>query len=155
MYQTSESRRRIMRSVRNRDTAPELFVRSLVHRMGYRFTTCRQDLPGKPDIVFTRRRKVIFVHGCFWHRHDCGRGIRVPQNNHEFWSEKLATNARRDTAAQVQLRALGWEVAILWECQLRDEKRVKKELRVFLGPKCKRLEFPSGVRPILRMSMSA
>jgi DNA mismatch endonuclease Vsr len=122
-----------MRAIKSRDTAPELLVRSIAHRMGFRFRVCRKDLPGKPDIVFTRLQKVIFVHGCFWHGHDCGQGMRIPSQNRDYWNDKLTKNAKRDEAAQKALRELGWEVAVFWECDLKDEKRIAARLRAFLG----------------------
>lgn len=133
MPQSSEARSRIMRAIRSRDTAPELLVRRLAHRMGYRFRVCRRDLPGNPDIVFSRLRKVIFVHGCFWHSHDCGQGARIPAKNRVYWAEKLANTIKRDEAALVALAASGWEVAVFWECDLKDEESVKGMLRSFLG----------------------
>ena len=130
---TSEARSRIMRAVKSRDTLPELAVRSLVHRMGYRFRVCRRDLPGTPDIVFPRLRKVIFVHGCFWHGHNCGQGVRIPVQNRSYWSRKIARTAERDEAAEAALTALGWKVSVFWECELKNEKRVARRLRAFLG----------------------
>lgn len=140
MAQTSEARSRIMRAIRSRDTAPELLVRSLAHRLGFRFRVCRKDLPGNPDIVFARLRKVIFVHGCFWHGHDCGQGVRIPAQNRSYWNEKIVRNARRDETVQAALTALGWKVAVFWECGLKDEKTVVKRLREFLGQ-------PAGQHP--------
>ena len=122
-----------MRAVKSRDTLPELAVRSLVHRMGYRFRVCRRDLPGTPDIVFPRLRKVIFVHGCFWHGHNCGQGVRMPAQNRSYWSRKIARTAERDEAAEAALTALGWKVSVFWECELKNEKRVARRLRAFLG----------------------
>lgn len=133
MTETSEARRRIMRAVKSRDTVPELIVRSLAHRMGYRFRVCRRDLPGSPDVVFPRLRKVIFVHGCFWHGHDCGQGVRVPAHNRAYWEKKIARNKERDEAAHAALTALGWKVTVFWECELRNERRVVRELHTFLG----------------------
>jgi len=141
MAQTPEARSRIMRAIKSRDTKPELLVRSLAHRLGFRFRVCRKDLPGNPDIVFARLRKVIFVHGCFWHGHDCGKGVRIPAQNRSYWNEKIVRNARRDEAAQAALAALGWKVAVFWECGLKDEKMVVARLREFLGEQ-------SGQRPL-------
>ncbi|WP_183811690.1 very short patch repair endonuclease [Tunturibacter empetritectus] len=122
MAQTTEARSRIMRAIRSRDTRPELLVRSLAHQLGFRFRVCRKDLQGSPDIVFTRLRRVIFVHGCFWHGHDCGQGVRIPSQNSTYWNDKIVRNAKRDETAQAALAALGWEVAVFWECNLKDEK---------------------------------
>jgi len=138
MKPPSEARSRIMRAIKSRDTVPELIVRSMAHRMGYRFRVCRKDLPGCPDIVFLRLRKVIFVHGCFWHGHDCGRGVRVPERNRAYWRKKIARNAERDEAAKAALTQLGWEISVFWECELRNENRVASRLRAFLrgrGPR--------------------
>lgn len=137
----SEARSRIMRAVRSRDTTPELTVRSLAHRMGYRFRVCRKDLPGSPDLVFPRLHKIVFVHGCFWHGHDCGQGIRFPVQNRSYWKKKILRTKQRDTAAQMNLRALGWDVTILWECELTEQERVVRKLRSFLRKnpnKCRR-----------------
>jgi DNA mismatch endonuclease (patch repair protein) len=130
--ETSESRRRIMRAIKSRDTAPELFVRRLAHRMGYRFRLHRKDLPGTPDLVFPGMRKAIFVHGCFWHSHDCGEGARVPKQNRSYWKKKLARNTERDEAAHEALTALGWKVTVFWECELRNRERIERQLRNFL-----------------------
>jgi len=133
MKPPTEARRRIMRAVRSRDTRPELLVRSLAHRMGFRFRVCRKDLPGCPDLVFPRLRKVIFVHGCFWHGHDCGQGVRIPTRNRLYWKEKITRNQKRDKAAETALIALGWRYVVFWECELEDTKRTIKGLRTFLS----------------------
>jgi DNA mismatch endonuclease (patch repair protein) len=123
----------IMRQVRSQHTAPELLVRSIAHRLGYRFRLHRKDLPGAPDLVFPARRKIIFVHGCFWHGHPCRRGARLPKTNADYWREKIARNHKRDQQHRRHLRQLGWSVLILWECQLRDQERVALRLARFLG----------------------
>jgi DNA mismatch endonuclease (patch repair protein) len=128
---TKEQRRRNMARVKNKNTAPELKVRSLLHRLGYRFRLHRRDLPGSPDIVLPRHRKVIFVHGCFWHGHDCPRGGR-PASNRAFWDEKLDRNIARDRAAQQALADLGWSTLIMWECQTKDEGEMRAKLQAFL-----------------------
>jgi DNA mismatch endonuclease (patch repair protein) len=122
-----------MRAVKGKDTAPEMAVRRLAHRMGYRYSLHRSDLPGKPDLTFPARRKVIFVHGCFWHGHDCPRGGRLPKENAEYWRAKIGRNRSRDAASVSKLKADGWKVLIIWECQLRSEARVASRLRRFLG----------------------
>jgi DNA mismatch endonuclease (patch repair protein) len=132
MKETPELRSRIMRAVKSGDTAPELIVRSLAHRMGYRFRLHRKDLPGKPDLVFPKLRKAIFVHGCFWHGHDCARGARVPKNNREYWTKKIDRNQERDKAARQALAKSGWQVAVFWECALRKDSDVRALLRKFL-----------------------
>jgi len=122
-----------MRAVKGKDTAPEMAVRRLAHRMGYRYSLHRCDLPGKPDMTFPARRKVIFVHGCFWHGHDCPRGGRLPKENAEYWRAKIGRNRSRDAASVSKLKVDGWKVLIIWECQLRSEARVASRLRRFLG----------------------
>jgi DNA mismatch endonuclease (patch repair protein) len=129
---TPNQRRRCMAAVRGRDTKPELIVRSLAHRMGYRFRLHRKDLPGKPDLVFPRHRKVIFVHGCFWHQHPGCRFATRPATRREFWAEKLEGNRQRDRRVQRELRRQGWEVLILWECQTRNPQILERRLRRFL-----------------------
>jgi DNA mismatch endonuclease, patch repair protein len=118
----TEKRSEIMRRVKGRDTTPELLVRRLVHRMGYRFRLHRKDLPGKPDLVFPGRRKIIFVHGCFWHGHTCRRGRNRPSTRREYWDRKLDRNKERDQQTTRRLRRMGWSVLIVWECQLRPSK---------------------------------
>lgn len=133
--ETPEQRSRIMRAVKSRDTAPELLVRRLAHAMGFRFRLNRGDLPGKPDLVFPRLRKVIFVHGCFWHGHDCARGARVPQHNREYWTRKIERNRSRDEGTPAALRALGWKSLAIWECETKDPARLKTRLKRFLSPR--------------------
>lgn len=130
----SANRRRTMQAVRSRNTKPELQVRRLLHAMGYRYQLHRRDLPGTPDIVFTRRKKVIFVHGCFWHGHDCKRGNRQPVRNAEYWRAKIARNVERHREQTAKLRDLGWCVLTLWECDLPNLERPTRELVDFLGP---------------------
>lgn len=121
-----------MRAVRSTDTKPEMRVRRLAHRLGYRFRLHRADLPGTPDLVFAGRRKVIFVHGCFWHAHDCRRGARQPKANAGYWRAKIERNAARDVASAEALRAAGWAVLVLWECELKDETALADRLCAFL-----------------------
>jgi DNA mismatch endonuclease, patch repair protein len=128
---TPEPRRRIMRAIKSRDTGPELFVRRVAHRLGFRFRVHRNDLPGKPDIVFPAKQKVIFVHGCFWHSHKCCGG-RIPAQNTAYWKEKLARTVLRDQAALTTLTELGWKVTVLWECELQNLDSVERRLRQFL-----------------------
>ncbi len=122
-----------MRAIRSRDTKPELRVRSLLHRMGYRFRLHRRDLPGSPDIVLPGRRAAVLVHGCFWHGHGCARGARAPKANAGYWSAKRERNRARDAAAEAALKALGWRVVIVWECALRDEAALAAALAAELG----------------------
>jgi DNA mismatch endonuclease, patch repair protein len=130
--ESPEVRRRTMQAVKSKDTAPELAVRRLAHRMGYRFRLHRKDLPGNPDIVFPRLHKAIFVNGCFWHGHDCARGGRVPKENREYWLKKIERNRERDQQTRVALTESGWKVAVFWECELRDQKQVRRRLTHFL-----------------------
>lgn len=109
-----------MAAIRGRDTTPELRVRRLLHRLGYRFRLHRRDLPGSPDIVLPRFRTVIFVHGCFWHRHPGCRYATTPKTRTDFWTAKFHKNMERDARQQSDLRSAGWTVVIVWECELRD-----------------------------------
>lgn len=110
-------RSKIMRAVKSKNTSPELVVRRLLHSLGYRYRLHRTDLPGSPDIVLGPRRTVIFVHGCFWHGHDCKRGARQPKHNAKYWQAKIARNIARDASAQNALLTLGWRVMTVWECE--------------------------------------
>jgi DNA mismatch endonuclease, patch repair protein len=114
---SSEERSKRMSLVRAKDTKPEMRVRKLIHSMGYRYRLHVQNLLGRPDIVFPSRRKVIFVHGCFWHQHNCAMGDRMPKSRVEFWREKLEGNKKRDTDIKRRLRAGGWSILVVWECQ--------------------------------------
>jgi DNA mismatch endonuclease (patch repair protein) len=125
-------RRRTMQAVKSKDTAPELTVRRMAHRMGYRFRLHRKDLPGKPDLAFPKLHKVLFVHGCFWHGHNCARGARVPVQNRDYWIEKIARNKERDIRARAALKAIGWSSLALWECQLKDADAARNIIRRFL-----------------------
>ena len=129
---SEEKRSWVMSRVRGKDTTPERKVRSLLFAMGYRFRLHRKDLPRIPDIVFPGRKYVIFVHGCFWHGHDCARGARVPKDNRDYWVAKIARNVERDRKNQAALSALGWRVLILWECGIRDDASLERLLRDFL-----------------------
>ena len=110
-----------MRRVKGRDTTPELKVRRILWRLGARYRLHRKDLPGKPDIVLPGRKLAIFVHGCFWHGHDCARGARVPKANRDYWLGKVGRNRARDEAARAALEAMDWRVLVVWECGLKDE----------------------------------
>jgi len=123
-----------MARVRGRDTKPEMVVRRLVHAMGYRYRVHRRDLPGKPDLVFGSRRKVIFIHGCFWHRHadSACRLARVPKSRLDFWLPKLEGNRQRDLKNQARLMEDGWQVLVVWECQISDKETLRATLREFL-----------------------
>lgn len=129
VFKPSAERSRVMRAVKSRDTAPEKRVRSYLHRRGLRFRLCRTDLPGKPDIVLSSRRTTIFVHGCFWHGHDCKRGARTPVANRAYWQAKIARNMSRDALSRQLLAELGWRVVTVWECETRDDAQLAKALR--------------------------
>jgi DNA mismatch endonuclease (patch repair protein) len=123
-----------MSRVRGKGSRAERLVRSLVHRMGYRFRLHRAALPGKPDLVFPSRRRVIFVHGCFWHRHPdpaCALA-RLPKSRLEFWIPKLEGNRLRDLRVEGELHRLGWRQFVIWECQVRDTAFLENEIRTFL-----------------------
>ncbi len=133
MIESPERRSRIMRAVKGRDTKPEMIVRRVLHRSGYRYRLHRSDLPGKPDIVFGSRRTVIFVHGCFWHGHGCKRGNRIPATNVDYWKSKIARNVERYSTQLDELARNGWTALTLWECELKDEGALANRLRVFLN----------------------
>ncbi len=123
----------LMARVRSKDSKPELVVRKLAHRLGYRFRLHRRDLPGTPDLVFPRFRKVVFVHGCFWHRHrGCARTTN-PKTRTAFWSNKFKQNVRRDRIKERQLKALGWDVLVIWECETFDDRNVSTRLNAFFS----------------------
>jgi DNA mismatch endonuclease (patch repair protein) len=118
-----------MSRVRQRDTSAEIAVRSALHRLGYRFRLHRRDLPGSPDIVMPRHRTVIFVHGCFWHRHAGCRRTTSPKTNTAFWLAKFAANVERDARKGAELEALGWRVIVIWECETKDAGRLEVAIR--------------------------
>jgi DNA mismatch endonuclease (patch repair protein) len=129
---SSEKRSSLMSRVRTKDTEPELRVRSALHRLGYRYSLHRKDLPGCPDLVFSSRRKVIFVHGCFWHGHTCPRG-KLPATNAEFWEAKISKNKARDERTLQTLNSLGWKAFVVWECEIRSDGRFIRRLTRFLN----------------------
>lgn len=134
---TKEQRQYCMSRIQGRDTKPEMAVRKLVFAMGYRYRLHVKKLPGKPDLVFPGRRKVIFVHGCFWHRHRCKYGKPVPQTRRTFWEEKLEKNKERDAKNVGKLRTMGWSVLVIWECETRDRAHIGKlikKIQNYLGP---------------------
>lgn len=144
---TRSERSERMGRIRHKNTKPELVVRRTVHRLGFRFRLHRKDLPGNPDLVFPSRRKVLFVHGCFWHRHPdpaCPLA-RWPKSKLGFWRPKLEANRIRDVRNQQALERCGWRFLVVWECQLRDKERLENELRRFLaGDRCD----PSNCSPV-------
>jgi DNA mismatch endonuclease (patch repair protein) len=135
MVDTISSARRSenMRRIKSKGMKPELLVRSMVHRMGYRHRLHSQDLPGKPDLVFRSRKKVIEVRGCFWHQHRRCPEAHRPKSRTGYWLPKLARNTQRDKANHKRLLALGWRMLVIWECEVTDTERVSRKLRRFLG----------------------
>jgi DNA mismatch endonuclease Vsr len=129
-------RRKMMSAVRARDTRPELAVRSMLHAMGYRFRLHRRDLPGRPDVVLPGRRKVVLVHGCFWHQHPSPtcRAAQMPRTRQEYWGPKLMGNIARDRRDLEALKVAGWGVLVVWECELVGPADLVQRLRSFLGP---------------------
>lgn len=121
-----------MRAVRSANTSPELAVRRAAHALGLRFRLHRADLPGKPDLVFPSRKTALFVHGCFWHGHDCPRGARSPKTNREYWTAKIARNTARDERHRMSLEALGWRAVSIWECEVRDKAALPDLIRTRL-----------------------
>jgi DNA mismatch endonuclease, patch repair protein len=130
---TREVRRANMAAVRSRDTKPERIVRRVVHGMGFRFRLHDRELPGTPDVVLPRHGKVIFVHGCFWHKHDCRAGRSVPATRTEFWGKKRDATVARDLRAVSALKDRGWSILIVWECWTRDASLLTDRLRAFLN----------------------
>jgi DNA mismatch endonuclease (patch repair protein) len=130
---TKTERSRIMSLVRSKDTKPELVVRRLAHSLGFRYRLHRTNLPGTPDLVFSGRRKVILVSGCFWHGHTCGR-CRLPTTRRDYWVAKIKRNKARDRRTIASLRRAGWRVLVVWECQTTDRANLSKRLCKFLEP---------------------
>ncbi|HEY8746604.1 MAG TPA: DNA mismatch endonuclease Vsr [Tepidisphaeraceae bacterium] len=128
-----ERRTRIMAAIPGKDTKPELIVRSIAHRLGFRFRLHRRDLPGSPDLAFPRLHRVVFVHGCFWYQHDCRPGNHRPKSRIEFWRRKFIQNAARDRRSVRELSQQGWQVLVIWECETRDKDKLARRLRGFLS----------------------
>lgn len=128
---TPEQRSERMSRIRDKDSKAELLVRRLTHGMGYRYRLHTKDLPGKPDLVFRSRRKVIFVHGCFWHGHECKLG-RMPKSRLEFWGNKIGSNRERDSRVLADLAAQGWRALVIWECQTGDRELLSSRIKEFL-----------------------
>jgi DNA mismatch endonuclease (patch repair protein) len=129
---TQATRSKIMAAVHTRDTGAEKAVRSIVHRLGYRYSLTRTDLPGKPDLAFVSRRKVIFVHGCFWHGHSCRYG-RLPKTRRSYWGPKIDANKERDRRQTNALRKAGWSVMMVWQCQLKKKVALEGRIAGFLN----------------------
>ena len=127
-----DKRSRIMALVRGKDTAPEMVVRHITSGLGYRYRLHVRSLPGSPDLVFRPLKKLIFVHGCFWHRHSCKKGRSLPASNHGFWKEKLERNRLRDRKQMDALRRAGWNVLVIWECETRNLGHLRKRIKHFL-----------------------
>lgn len=126
-------RSELMAGIRSRNTAPELAVRRIAHRMGLRFRLHRKDLPGRPDLVFPIHRLAVFVHGCFWHRHEGCRRASMPKSRAATWAKKFAANVERDARQQTALRSLGWRVLVVWECEIKNEAAVERRLAALVG----------------------
>lgn len=128
---SADERSAIMRRVRSVDTCPELRLRKMIHQLGFRFRLHRKSLPGTPDVVLARQKKVVFVHGCYWHQHSCDRAKR-PATNRVYWNRKLDKNVERDKKNLRLLRQQGWRVLTVWECELRKPERLQRRLARFL-----------------------
>jgi DNA mismatch endonuclease (patch repair protein) len=129
---TTTQRSGNMAAIKGKDTKPEMMVRRLLHRMGYRYVLHGKKLPGRPDLVFTARRKIVFVHGCFWHMHECRWGRVIPATRTEFWQSKRTANVVRDRATEETLRIQGWHALVVWECETRDLPALTDRLVAFL-----------------------
>lgn len=128
---TRNQRSWLMSQVRQKNTKPEMVVRRVLHSMGFRYRLHSRQLPGRPDLVFSKLKRVIFVHGCYWHRHDCKRAT-VPSSNVQYWTKKFAENVARDNKVISELTNLGWKPMIVWECQTRDADSLVSSLLAFL-----------------------
>ena len=135
-------RSEIMSRIRGRDTEPEMIVRRIAQRLGFRFRLHRRDLPGSPDLVFPRHRAVILVHGCFWHRHPGCKYAYSPKTRVRFWEEKFEGNVARDRRNEIALQELGWRVMVIWECETRDQNTVAERIVAYLGED--RSNYPGG-----------
>ena len=124
----SKRRSELMAGIRSRDTSPELAVRRIAHGMGLRFRLHRKNLPGRPDLVFPKHRLAVFVHGCFWHRHHGCRYAYTPKSRIAFWTAKFAANVARDARQEAALRACGWQVLVIWECETKHKTVVERRL---------------------------
>jgi DNA mismatch endonuclease (patch repair protein) len=131
---TREQRSRCMSRIRSKNTRPELVVRSIVHRLGFRYALHRRDLPGCPDLVLPRHRAVVFIHGCYWHMHACRFGAVIPKTNAVFWQTKRTGNVKRDARNLKSLRRDKWRVLVVWECQTKDLDKLSARLTRFLSP---------------------
>ena len=128
----AERQSAIMRAVKSKDTSPERAVRRILRQFAPGYRLHRAELPGKPDIVYIGRRRVVFVHGCFWHGHDCARGTRAPKTNADYWRRKIMRNQLRDAQHEAALLAQGWRLLVVWECELKDVPKLTRKLRLFV-----------------------
>ena len=133
IHKVSEQRSRNMSAIKSKNTKPEITVRKLLHSMGYRFRLHKKDLPGSPDIVLPKYKTVIFVHGCFWHRHQNCKYASNPKTRREFWEKKFKENIERDKKTQEKLKNLGWKTNIVWECEIKKQDKLIKKLEDFLN----------------------
>ena len=129
IHKVSEQRSRNMSAIKSKNTKPEIAVRKLLHSMGYRFRLHRKDLPGSPDIVLPKYKTVIFVHGCFWHRHENCKYASTPKTRKEFWESKFKANVKRDMEIQEKIKNIGWQSVVVWECELKYSSALKKKLQ--------------------------
>ena len=130
LHKVSEGRSRNMSAIKSKNTKPEIAVRKLLHSMGYRFRLHRKDLPGSPDIVLPKYKTVIFVHGCFWHRHENCKYASIPKTRKEFWESKFKANVKRDKEIQEKIKNIGWQSVVVWECEIKNEKIKDKLLEI-------------------------
>ena len=129
---TEKQRKHCMRQVKSKDTRPEIVVRKLISLMGYRYRLHRKDLPGCPDLVFSVGKKVIFINGCYWHRHTCKKGRSKPETNKDFWRTKFYRTKQRDKENRKKLKKLGWQILTIWECQIKNVEKLKKMVTEFI-----------------------
>jgi len=129
----ADKRSEIMRRITSKDTKPEIIVRRLVHGLGFRYRLHKKELPGKPDLVFSKGRKLICVHGCFWHQHDGCKSSHIPKSRQDYWEPKLNRTVFRDRKNQAKLRELGWDILVIWECEVREVQQIANKIIAFLG----------------------
>ena len=135
LHKVSEQRSRNMSAIKSKNTKPEIAVRKVLHSMGYRFRLHRKNLPGSPDIVLPKYKTVIFVHGCFWHRHENCKYASTPKTREEFWQNKFKVNLKRDREIQEKIKNIGWKSVVIWECEVKNNKL---NLEEFIGPLMKK-----------------
>jgi DNA mismatch endonuclease (patch repair protein) len=130
---SSERRSQIMARIRSKNTSPEIRVRRVAHALGLRFRLHRQDLPGRPDLVFPRHRTVVFVHGCYWHQHRGCKRSQLPKSAQDFWSDKFSKNLERDARNEALLKKQGWSIIVIWECETKTDEAIRRALRPIIG----------------------